>query len=76
MNLDFEKMCLAFLKEGKTPEDLLMDRVDNILEVHDYVTLYFVDNNAETLSVLNIVSVYPIDTNKMGVIEGEWELGG
>ncbi len=77
LNMELKNYVLALFEEGKKPEEIQSIKpVRQLNEIHDLITLYFVNRNAETVSALRIDEHFPINREMAGVIKGEWELGG
>lgn len=74
--IEFKNLVLALFEEGKKPEEMGLKPIRQLDEVHDYVTLYFVDRKLGTVSALHIEEYFPINKEEGGVVRGEWELGG
>lgn len=75
--MKLKNLTLALFREGKKPDEIEgIKPVKQLDEIHDLVTLYFVDRNVGTVSALRIEEYFPIDKDKGGVVRGEWDLGG
>lgn len=74
--MELKDLVLALFEEGKKPEDMGMRPVKQLDEIHDYVSLYFVDRKVGTVSALHIEEYFPINEEMGGVVKGEWDLGG
>lgn len=76
--MDFKDFVVGVLKNNLAPEgaDTNIAPLKALSDVHDLVTIYYIDREADTVSALHIDEFFPIDENLGGVIKGEWELGG
>jgi hypothetical protein len=74
--MDVGKFILEVFKNSKKPTELNgISPIKKLNEIHDFVTLYFVDRKAETVSALYIDEYFPINDEMVGIIKGEWDLG-
>ena len=75
--MKLEEFVLALFKEKKNPEEIPgLKKVKQLDEIHDLVILYIIDRKVETVSALIIRECFPINKEIVGIIKGEWELGG
>lgn len=75
--MELKDLTLALFKEGKKPGELKgLKPVKKLEEIHDLVTLYFIDRKIKAVSALRIEEYFPINEKMAGVIKGEWDLGG
>jgi hypothetical protein len=77
--MELKDFVLAVFEQNKKPEELSSIKpVKNLSEIHDLVTLFFVQRHKglSTVSALAIEQYFSINKEFAGVIKGEWDLGG
>ena len=75
--MKLKDITLAIFKENINPLNLHgIKLIESLDEIHDYVSLYFVDRDTQTISELFIEEYFPINIERGGVIKGKWNLGG
>ena len=75
--MEFKDFVLALFQDGKKPTELENIRpIKKLDEVHDLVTLYFIDKHVKTVSALEIEEYLRINAEMGAIVKGRWVLGG
>lgn len=65
------------MKRIKKPEEIqYVKPLKKLSEIHDMITIYFVDRVVGTVSALEIEEYFPINEEMGGVVKGQLKLGG
>ena len=74
--MELKNFTLALFEESKNPSEIRgIKPIKELGEIHNLVTLFFVDREVKTVSALRIKEYFPINEEMGGVVKGEWDLG-